>query len=129
VSGYANYLKVVASRTRPDVFKEIALEKARPTFDITHPTQSRALFVTLALNTKMVWTAEGIRWIRDRVIELAPVNATVASRLLNTFQHVGSLKEELKGLVAEALREIRAQVSEEVCPTVAGQAAAYLEGV
>ncbi|SHF31958.1 aminopeptidase N [Desulfacinum infernum DSM 9756] len=129
VSGYANYLKVVASGTHPNVFQEIAEEKTRPTFDITHPTQSRALFVTMALNTKMVWSAEGIRWVRDRVIELAPVNATVASRLLNTFQHVGSLKEELKRPVAEALREIRVQVSEEVCPTVAGQVAAYLEGV
>ncbi|SMC23105.1 aminopeptidase N [Desulfacinum hydrothermale DSM 13146] len=129
VSGYANYLKVVASRTQPDVFEAIAEEKARATFDITHPTLSRALLVTMALNTKRVWTPQGIHWIRDHVVELAPVNTTVASRLLNTFQHVARLQDNVKPLVLEALEEIRRRVSQDVCPTVAGQAAAYLEGL
>src|SRR5208283_4196089 len=77
LSGYANYLRVVASGTNEDVFAMIDVEKKRPSFDITQPTWSRALFLSMASNNKMVWTDKGINWVTTTVVELAPINATI----------------------------------------------------
>ena len=128
LSGYANYLRVVSSGTREDVFEMIQTEKKRPGFDITHPTWSRALFLPMAANNKMVWTDRGIQWITDTIIELAPINATTTGRLLNTFQHVGKLKPQLREKVRAALERIVESVSEHDSPAVYGQASAYLKG-
>jgi aminopeptidase N len=127
LSGYANYLRVVASGTREDVFEMIEAEKARPEFDVTQPTWSRALFLPMAANNKMVWTDRGIGWLTDTVIELAPINATTTGRLLNTFQHVRKLRPPLQVKVKAALERILQHVAEEACPAVYGQAKAYLK--
>ena len=129
LSGYANYLRVVASGTCPDVFEMIEAEKNRPGFDIKQPTWSRALFLPMAANNKMVWTDQGIRWVADTVIELAPINATTTGRLLNTFQQVKNLKPSLKEKVIAALEHILQNVSEESSPSVYGQAHGYLKGL
>ncbi len=126
LSAYANYLRVVSSGTQEDVFHMIEEESRRPTFDITQPTWCRALYLPMALNNKKLWTEEGIQWVADSVVKLASVNATTASRLLNTFQHVGRLRADLKGRVRKALEHIVSQVPFEVSPTIHGQARAYL---
>jgi aminopeptidase N len=126
LSGYANYLRVIASGTRDDVFPMIKIERERPTFDVTQPTWCRALYLPMAVNNKMVWMDRGIQWVAETVIELAALNTTTASRILNTFQHVRSLKPGLKQKVRAALEEIAHQVPEGVSPTIHGQAGAYL---
>lgn len=128
LSGYANYLRVISSGTREDVFEMIDAEKKRRSFDINQPTWCRALFLPMAVNNKMVWTEQGIKWVADSVIELAPINAITASRLLNTFQHVRKLKPQLKEKVTTALERIMQNVSEGGCPTVYGQVRNYLKG-
>jgi aminopeptidase N len=125
LSGYANYLRIVASGTREDVFQMIADEKKRPGFDVTQPTWCRALFLPMATNNKMVWTEGGIDWMADTIIELAPINPVTTGRLLNTFQHVKKLRPPLRGKVEAALQRILNNVPAEECPSVYGQAAAY----
>ncbi len=127
LSGYANYLRIISNGTCDDVFDMIENEKNRPGFIITQPTWARALFLPMAVNNKMVWTAQGIAWIADTVIELAPINAITAGRLLNTFQHVKRLKPVLREKVTAALGRIAASVSEKDSPSVFGQARMYLE--
>ena len=127
LSGYANYLRIVASGTREDVFDMIEAERRRPGFDITQPTWSRALFLPMATNNKMVWTDRGIQWVSDTVIELAPFNVTTAGRLLNTFQHVRKMKPLLREKVTAALERIVRNVSEKESPAVYGQARAYAD--
>jgi len=107
----------------------IEAEKNRPGFDIRQPTWSRALFMSMAVNNKMVWTGQGIRWVADTVIELAPINATTTGRLLNTFQHINSLKPHLQEMVRDALERIVRSISKTECPAVHGQASAYLDGL
>ena len=126
LSGYANYLRVVASGTCDDVFEMIEREKKRPGFDITQPTWSRALFLPMAANTRMLWTDRGICWLAEEIIALAPINATTTSRMLNAFQHVGRLKPQLQAKVISVLEEIAAQVSDAVSPTIHRQARSYL---
>ena len=60
------------------------------------------------------------------MIELAAINATTASRLLNTFQHVRRLKPGLQEKVKMALEEVLRQVPETVSPTIHRQAKAYV---
>ena len=126
LSGYANYLRVVAAGTNPDVFEMIEQEAARPTFDVNQPTWCRALLLTMAVNTKMVWTDQGIDWVAGRVVWLSPINDMTASRLLNTFQHFRRLKPELQARVKPALERIIRDVPADVSPTVHAQAEAYL---
>lgn len=128
LSGYANYLRVVSSGTGADVFDMIEAEKSRKSFDINQPTWCRALFLTMAGNNKMVWTDRGIQWVADTVTALAPINATTAGRLLNTFQHVASLKPGLKKKVTAALEQIVRLVPESACASIHGQASTYLKG-
>ncbi len=127
LSGYANYLRVVSGGTRDDVFDMIEREKKRAGFDIALPTWSRALFLPMATNNKMLWTDRGIQWITDTIIELAPVNATTTGRLLNTFQHVRKLKAPLQDKVKVALERIVQSIPEQDNPAVRGQANAYLQ--
>ncbi len=126
ITGYANYLRVIGSGTRPDVFEQIEKERSRPTFEITQPTWCRALFLTMANNNEMIWNERGISWIADLVIELAPINYTNSARLLNTFQHVRKMKPGIQGLVLTALERIVANVSDQTSPAVHRQARAYL---
>jgi aminopeptidase N len=126
LSGYANYLRVVASGTGEDIFKMIKAEEERPSFDITHPTWSRALYLGMATNTKMIWTDRGIEWVADTVIRLAPINGTTAGRILNTFQHLRLLKPPLREKVHIALERIVESVTEDVSPSIHGQGMAYL---
>ena len=128
LSGYANYLRIVASGTREDVFEMIEAERKRPGFVVTQPTWCRALLLPMASNNKMLWTDRGVKWLADTVIELAPVNATTTGRLLNAFQHVRKLKPHLKEKVISALENIVKNVSGEDSPAVYGQADAYLKG-
>jgi len=101
-------------------------EKRRPKFDINQPTWCRSLLLPMAANNKMLWTDHGIAWLADQVIELAPINATTASRLLNAFQHVHRMRIDLKEKVMVSLERIVDRVPESVCPTIFGQASAYL---
>jgi len=128
LSGYANYLRVVSSGTREDVFDMIEKERRRPTFDITQPTWCRALFLPMATNNKMLWTDRGIEWITGAIIDLAPINTTTASRMMNAFQHVHGLKPNLRQKVESALDRILQEVSEDVSPTIHGQGSAYRSG-
>jgi len=126
VSAYANYLRIVGGGTCQDVFDMIEAEKRRATFDMKQPTWARALFLSMAVNNKMVWTDRGIQWVADTVTELTRVNWYSASRLLNTFQHFKKLKPELQEKVRPALERILNEITVEVSPAIHGQAAAYL---
>ncbi|MGO9568597.1 MAG: DUF3458 domain-containing protein [Desulfomonilaceae bacterium] len=127
LSGYGNYLAVIGAGTGDDVFDMIEIETKRPSFDITQPTWSRALFLSMASNNKMVWTDRGIQWVADTVIELSRINAFTAGRLLNTFQHARKLKPDLQSKVVAALKTIALAVPAEVSPSLHGQVTAYLE--
>ncbi len=126
ITGYANYLRVIAGGTCEDVFEQIERERSRPTFQITHPTWCRALFLTMANNNRTIWNERGVNWIADRVIELAPINYTNAARMLNTFQHVRRMKPDLQVMVTAALERIVGGVSDQTSPAVHRQAKAYL---
>jgi aminopeptidase N len=128
LSGYANYLRIIASGARDDVFDMIEFEKSRSTFDVTQPTWARALLLPMAHNNKKVWTDQGIRWVKDTVVWLASINDYTASRLLNVFQHCHNLRPTLRPKVQAALEQILVQVPEKVSPMINGQAKTYLGG-
>ncbi|ADK86342.1 Peptidase M1 membrane alanine aminopeptidase [Desulfarculus baarsii DSM 2075] len=129
LSGYANYLRVIAGGDRPDVFEQIERERRRPSFDICQPTWARALYVPMAANNKALWTAQGVAWLGRQVVDLAQVSTTTASRMLSALKHVARLRQPLQGWAAQALEEVAAQVAADASPTIHGQAKAYLEGL
>ena len=127
LSAYANYLRIISSGSCSDVFEMIELERNRPSFDVTNPTWSRALFIPMAMNNRKVWSDEGIEWTSKTVIELAPLNTFVASLLLNVFQQVQKMRPNLRERVLPAVRKIADSVSDSVSPTVHRQALSYLK--
>jgi aminopeptidase N len=126
LSGYANYLRVIPAGTNQDVFEMIDREKNRPTFDINHPTWSRALFLPMAVNNKMVWTDRGLDWVVSRVVELASINEYTAGRLLNVLQHATKLRPGLRDKAMTALGKIVEQVPRDKSASVHAQATSYL---
>jgi aminopeptidase N len=129
LSGYANYLRVVSSGTNSDVFERISAEAGRESFDITQPTWCRALYLPMAANIKIIWTEPGIAWLAERIIQLAALNPTTASRLLNAFQLVRLLREPLRTWAHDALKRVVKRVSGMDSPTIAGQAKSYLSSL
>ena len=51
LSGYANYLRVVAGGWQPDVYEMIDRERERPTFNVNQPAWCRALYTPWPLTT------------------------------------------------------------------------------
>ena len=80
----------------------------------------------MAINNKMVWTEGGIEWLTNTIIEVAPINMTTASRLLNTFQHARNLRPALRQRVMASLERIVGKLSESDHPAIHRQATAYL---
>jgi len=126
LSGYANYLRVIAGGTNEDVFDMIDREKNRPTFEISQPTWARALFLTMAVNNKMIWTDQGVQWLTDSILKLAPINMTTTSRLLNTFQHARGMRPRLRDKAMGSLQVIVESLSDKEHPVIHNQAKAYL---
>jgi len=126
LSGYANYLRVISSGTHDAAFEEIEAEKKRPGFDIKQPTLARALIFPMAFNTKMVWTDQGMLWVRDTVLEMTKINNNLAARLLNTFQHAKLMRPPLKKKVMEHLKYIIGKINKKDNPVIHAQASAYL---
>ncbi|MBN1675113.1 MAG: M1 family metallopeptidase [Kiritimatiellae bacterium] len=128
LSAYANYLRLVGSGIHEDVFEMLAAEERRPAFDIRHPTYSRALYLSMAFNNKLLWTDRGIGWMTETVIKLAPVNENTANRLVAAFQHVHRLAADLKPKVLGALGAMRDGIDPGTAPSVRGRVESYLEG-
>jgi len=129
LNGYTTYLAVVASGPHDDVFDLIAREEARPEFNIEHPGHSRALYLPVASNNRMLWTDAGIDWLARTVARLAPVNENTAIRLAAAFQHVARLSDDLKPRVVKALEAMREGVDAAKSASVAGRIRAYLDSV
>ena len=128
LSAYSSYLQIVGSGTHDDVFDMIVEEERRPSFRIEHPTHSRALYLPMSGNNKMLWTDKGIDWVAGKVIALAKINENTAIRLLACFQQVHNLADDLKPKVLSALETMRRGVNGSASPSVAGRINAYLEG-
>jgi len=127
LSAYTNYLQIVGTGIRDDVFGMIAEEERRSSFHFEHPGHQRALFLPLASNNKKLWTDQGIGWVAETVARLAPVNENTANRLLACFQQVNHLGADLKPKVIHALEAIRRRVDRSKAPSVAGRVATYLD--
>ena len=126
LSAYSSYLTIVGAGRHDDVFECIAKEEKRSAFNIEHPTLSRALFLPMGANNKMLWTDKGINWLMETVIRFAPINESCTVRLLASFRMVDKLADDLKSKVVSALEKMRADVDKSECPWVAGRIDDYL---
>jgi aminopeptidase N len=126
LTAYTSYLSIVSGSRQEDVFSRITREEKRDSFNIQHPTHTRALYLAMAGNNKMLWTDSGIKWLADTVIKLAPINENTANGLVRSFQHVQKLSKDLKPKVLEALEKMSSNVDKSKCPSVAGRLAMYL---
>ncbi len=126
LGGYLGYLQVIGLSPREDVFEAIEEEARRPSFSLSHPGLSRALYVPLSLNNAQLWTPRGLRVMTDTVLQLAPVSEVTTLRLIAPFQAYPGFAPGLRVAVAAALREMLAGLRVEQCPSVTGRLEAYL---
>ena len=129
LNGYTNYLALIGRGVHEDVFDMLAEEQRRPQFRIDHPSHSRALFLPMASNNKMLWTPRGLDWMVDTVLQLAAVNDYTAARLLGAFQLVAKLGADLRPRVTETLDRILCGLDASSCPSTTGRIQAYLDGM
>ncbi len=123
-TAYSNYLRIIAAGEHPDVIDEIEHEIQRECFDKKSVTGLRSLLLPFIFNTRMLWTGRGTEWLAQKIIEFSPLNTMVASRMLNSFQHVRLMKKGMKENVLRHLQKIAAEAKSE---SVKGQAALYIK--
>ena len=126
LGGYLGFLQTVGQSPREEVFDAVAEEESRPTFSLSHPGQSRALFLPLSLNNAQIWTTRGLRWLTDTAIKLAPVSEFTTLRLIAPCQAYRTFAPDLRRTVEAALREILAFSKKRSCPSLTGRLEAYL---
>lgn len=126
LNAYTGYLRIVASGVHDDVFAAIHAEEKKKGFRIEHPTYSRALYLPMAMNNKMLWTDAGISWMRDTVIRLAEINENTAIRLISPFQLVHQFPAELKSKVLTALNEMATSIDVKKYPSIGGRLQSFL---
>jgi len=124
--GYLGYLQVVGQSPRPDVFDAVAAEECRPTFSLSHPGISRALYLPLTRNNAQLWTARGLEWLTQTVTAYAQVSEYNALRLIAPCQAWQSFAPDLRDAVGAALRDMRTALNPSKCPSVTGRLDAYL---
>ncbi|OGV69230.1 MAG: peptidase M1 [Lentisphaerae bacterium RIFOXYA12_FULL_48_11] len=127
LSAYASYLGIVGSGIHDDVFDLIVAEEKRPTFTVQHPTHSRALYLPMAGNNKMLWTDRGIQWMTDTVIRLSSINENTVIRLVAAFQQFDKLADDLRPKVLKALKTMHKNIDQSAAPSVAGRINAFLD--
>ncbi|MEI7899856.1 MAG: aminopeptidase N C-terminal domain-containing protein [bacterium] len=128
LGGYLGYLQVIGQSPRDEMFDAVLEEERRPTFSLSHPGLSRALYVPLSLNNAQLWTPRGLRVMTDTVIKLAPISEFTTLRLIAPFQAYPSFAPDLRDAVKAALSEMRAALKKAHCLSVAGRIEAYLTG-
>jgi aminopeptidase N len=128
VTAYTSYLSVVAAGKHDDVFDMIAREEGRPLFKPEHPGHSRALYLPMAVNNKLLWTDRGINWVVETVSRMASVNENTANRLVACFRLANKLADDLRPKVVAALATMLENIDEDTAPSVAGRIKGYLQG-
>ncbi len=126
ISGYSSYLSLIGRGRDKSVFEMIKQEESRSTFNMQHPTLARSLYLPLSRNNKLIWTDHGINWLTEKVIELAPVNERTAILLVNTFQRVRDLSEDLKPKVTAALGQMAVKIDSNKFPSIGGRIQTFL---
>lgn len=126
LGGYLGYLQVVGLSPRDEVFDAVAEEERRPTFSLSHPGLTRALYVPLSLNNAQIWTPRGLRWMTDTAIKLAPVSEFTTLRIIAPLQACKTFAPDLRAAVEDALRDMLAALRQRACPSVTGRLEAYL---
>ncbi|MDD4019702.1 MAG: M1 family metallopeptidase [Kiritimatiellae bacterium] len=128
LGGYLGYLQVVGQSPREEVFAAVAEEERRPSFSLSHPGLSRALYVPLSLNNAQIWTPRGLEWLAETVIKLAPVSEYTTMRLIAPCQACRAFAPDLRDAVEGALSSMLTALKDARCPSVTGRIGAYLNG-
>jgi aminopeptidase N len=127
LGGYLGYLQVVGLSPRSEVFAAMAEEERRPTFALSHPGLSRSLYVPFSLNNAQLWTPQGLRFMTDTVIKLAPVSEFTTLRLVAPLQAYPTFAPDLRVAVKTALQEMLEALQRSHCPSLCGRIEAYLK--
>ncbi len=127
LSAYTGYLATIGSSARgPEALAAIGREAARPEFRLEHPSHCRSLFLPVAGNNGVLWTAAGLAWAVETVIRLAPVSEYVTQHLLASFQLFKQFDPDLQRQARAALLNMRGALDPDKTPAVCGRLDAYL---
>ena len=105
-NGYAGYLRLVAGDPHADVFAAMAAEEKRPSWSISHPALSRALYCGFAENADRLWTPEGLAWMEKTIVAYAQIGEYNATRLTAPFLTWRWFEPGLRGEVKALLERL-----------------------
>ncbi len=120
LSAYTSYLSIIGTGKSDDVFGMIKREESRSTFRTDHPTYIRPLYSSMVNNNKMLWTEDGLNWLRHTIIKLSGVNEMLAGRLVSCCQQARNMEIGLKPKVVKTLGLILDGIDRKKCPSLSG---------
>lgn len=102
------WLMAQASSRLPDTLLRVQQLRSHPVFNVTNPNKVRFLWGVFAHNNLHfnAKSGSGYNFIAKCIIEVDPINPSVASGLANAFSDVQRLPVELKAFAKSALQEI-----------------------
>ena len=125
-NGYAGYLRLVAGDPHADVFAAMAAEEKRPSWSISHPALSRALYCGFAENADRLWTPEGLAWMEKTIVAYAQIGEYNATRLTAPFLTWRWFEPGLRGEVKALLERLAKALPYGKFPFMGGRLAALL---
>jgi aminopeptidase N len=109
-SGYRQFLAAVAASNGEEL-KLLKHEEQRPSFDPAHPGHISGLFLAAVSNNRLIWTDEGLKWMKKKIVQTAEKNEYLANRMVGIFRFVSKMKPELKDEVTQTLEEVLQQLN------------------
>jgi aminopeptidase N len=105
------WFAIQAGADHPAVLQRVQELKQHPDFLLSNPNRARSVINTFAHNLPHFHAADGsgYAFVADCILELDPLNPTVAARMVTVFSQWKDFAGERRGLMEAQLRRILAQ--------------------
>ncbi|MBP7670885.1 M1 family metallopeptidase [Candidatus Gracilibacteria bacterium] len=116
---WESFLAVVAGNDSEDYLEIIRAVESSAAFRIEQANDQRALYCRFASNRKKsLLTAEGRAFLKEKILQLAPVNEYSCGFMVNVLANVDKVEAEYRAPLIELLKDLKEGLSQEETPSV-----------
>lgn len=105
----SKYFQIIASSSKENLLDRVKQSENNPHFNKEIPNLVRALLGTFTQNTKYFHAKDGsgYKYIADKILEIDPINAQMASSLCSSFKILSKINKTNKSLMEKELNRVK----------------------
>ncbi len=116
---WEQFLSIVARGDSEDTLEQVKRIKKSEHFNITQSNDQRALLVSFIMNKrKSLLKKDGLKFVKETIIELAKLNEYTANHALSVFEELNYMKENELAEYVKLLTNVMKELSFEKQPSV-----------